>query len=79
MAEIELRYEYLPVDERLLLSPLTSRGFKPVRVYFSIPDSVFVNTYIEEFTGELINDFPAKLVLELLTKNMVVTIEPMNY
>lgn len=79
MADIELRYEYLPIEERLLLRPLTRVNFKPVRVYFSIPDGVFVNTYIDSETGELVNGFPAELLLELLTKNMVVTIEPMNY
>lgn len=77
MAEIELRYEYLPLDVRSVLRPMISTDFKPVRVRFHIPDGVFVNTYIDSETGELVNDFPAKLVLELLTKNMVVTIEEM--
>ena len=75
MANIEVSYTDMLIDDEALGRRLDYCNFQPVRVYFSIPDTIFVDTFVDKVTGKLLTEFPSQLLLNLLVKGMVVKIE----
>ncbi len=75
MAKKELRLERFPIHEKFAFRPISSLEFQKVRVLFSVPDTLFVDTFIDRYTGEIVNDFPSDIIIKKLAESLQVKIE----